>query len=138
MKIGDVAKATGLTVKSIRYYHDIGLVKGRRDMNGYRDYQTSHVEALSFIQHCRTLGFTLDDCRALLDLKLNQSRQAKDVKALAKQHLSAISDKISQLQILEQQLSHLVHDCEGGEQPNCAILTGLSQEFAISQQHKKS
>ncbi|MCL1125614.1 MerR family DNA-binding protein [Shewanella surugensis] len=137
MKIGAVAKATGLTVKSIRYYHDIGLVKGRRDLNGYRDYQASHVQALSFIHHCRTLGFTLDDCRALLDLKLNQSRQAEDVKALAKLHLSAISDKIFQLQILEHQLSHLVHDCEGGEQPNCAILTGLSQEVAVSQRYKK-
>ncbi|WP_299493762.1 MerR family DNA-binding protein [uncultured Shewanella sp.] len=125
MKIGEVAKATGLTVKSIRYYHDIGLVTGQRNINGYREYNDAHVEALSFIHHCRTLGFALDDCRALLDLKINQARHAKDVKALATQHLNAISEKITQLQILEMQLSSLVHDCEGGEQPNCAILTGL-------------
>lgn len=138
MKIGHVAKATGLSVKSIRYYHDIGLVKGQRGSNGYREYNPSHVEALSFIHHCRSLGFTLDDCRALLDLKINQSRHAKDVKTLAKQHLTAISDKIVQLQILEQQLSHLVHDCEGGEQPNCAILTGLSKEISTTFQRQKT
>ncbi|WP_298769129.1 MerR family DNA-binding protein [uncultured Shewanella sp.] len=139
MKIGHVAKTTGLSVKSIRYYHDIGLVKGQRGTNGYREYTSSHVDALSFVHHCRSLGFTLDDCRALLDLKMDQSRQARDVKALAKQHLTAISNKIAQLTILEEQLSHLVHDCEGGEQPNCAILTGLSQEIPTTQQpHQKT
>ncbi|WP_299010003.1 MerR family DNA-binding protein, partial [uncultured Shewanella sp.] len=138
MKIGHVAKATGLSIKSIRYYHDIGLVKGQRGANGYREYAPSHVEALSFIHHCRSLGFTLDDCRALLDLKMNQSRHAEDVKVLAKQHLTTISDKIRQLQILEQQLKHLIHDCEGGEQANCAILTGLSQEISATDQLQKT
>ena len=127
MKIGDVAKATGLTVKSIRYYHDIGLVEGKRGDNGYRDYQQSHIDALSFIHQCRVLGFSLEDCRALLDLKMDHSRHARDVKRLAKQHLTAIENKIDQLHILAQQLSQLVDDCEGGEQADCAILTGLSQ-----------
>ncbi|GIU10213.1 MULTISPECIES: Cu(I)-responsive transcriptional regulator [unclassified Shewanella] len=127
MKIGEVAKLTGLSVKSIRYYHDIGLVLGQRGDNGYREYNQDSIEALQFIQHCRALGFALEDCKALLELQNNHSRNAADVKAVATHHLQDIENRISQLGILRDQLAQLIHDCQGGEQPNCAILTGLKQ-----------
>ncbi|GIU44472.1 MerR family transcriptional regulator [Shewanella sairae] len=127
MKIGEVAKLTGLSVKSIRYYHDIGLVVGQRGENGYREYSLKSVESLEFIQHCRALGFTLEDCKALLELQNNTSRNAADVKAVASHHLQDIESRIEQLTVLKQQLSQFIHDCQGGNQPNCAILTGLSK-----------
>ncbi|MGS0730758.1 MerR family DNA-binding protein, partial [Shewanella sp. 0m-11] len=107
MKIGEVAKLTGLSVKSIRYYHDIGLVMGQRGDNGYREYSDSAVNALQFIQHCRALGFALEDCKALLELQNNTSRNAADVKELASHHLQDIELRISQLNILREQLSQL-------------------------------
>ncbi|BAJ03066.1 MerR family DNA-binding protein [Shewanella violacea] len=127
MKIGEVAKKTGLTVKSIRYYHDIGLICATRGENGYREYDKPQIDSLRFIGHCRDLGFSLDDCRSLLDLKLNQDRDAEDVKRLAKTHLEMVSDRITKLQALESQLNHLIKDCRGGHQPDCAILSGLSE-----------
>ncbi|MCG9730826.1 Cu(I)-responsive transcriptional regulator [Shewanella sp. Isolate13] len=128
MKIGEVAKLTGLSVKRIRYYHDIGLVLGLRGDNGYREYSQSSIEALLFIQHCRTLGFALEECKTLLELQNNSDRNAADVKALAMHHLQDIETRITQLSNLREQLAQLIHDCQGGEQPNCAILTGLSQK----------
>ncbi|MCL1147016.1 MerR family DNA-binding protein [Shewanella sp. 10N.261.52.F9] len=127
MKIGEVAKLTGLSVKSIRYYHDIGLVVGQRGDNGYREYTQKAVESLEFIQHCRALGFTLDDSKALLELQNNTARNAADVKALAEHHLQDIETRITQLSTLKAQLGALIHDCQGGNQPNCAILSGLSK-----------
>ena len=127
MKIGEVAKKTGLSVKSIRYYHDIGLICAARGENGYREYDQPQIDALNFISHSRDLGFSLDDCRSLLDLKLNQDRDAEDVKRLAKTHLDMVSDRITKLQALESQLKHLIKDCRGGHQPDCAILSGLSE-----------
>ncbi|MCL1139051.1 Cu(I)-responsive transcriptional regulator [Shewanella pneumatophori] len=127
MKIGEVAKLTGLSVKSIRYYHDIGLVVGQRGDNGYREYNQKSVESLEFIQHCRALGFTLDDSKALLELQNNTARNAADVKALAEHHLQDIETRISQLTELKAQLATLIHGCQGGNQPDCAILTGLSK-----------
>ncbi|MFT5788100.1 MAG: MerR family copper efflux transcriptional regulator [Shewanella sp.] len=126
MQIGEVAKLTDLSVKSIRYYHDIGLVEGRKNDNGYREYSQIEVDALCFIQHCRALGFTLEDCKALLDLQQNTRRNAADVKTLAQHHLDDIEQRIDQLSHLKQQLQHLIKDCLGGSQPNCAILKGLS------------
>lgn len=127
MKIGEVAKKTGLSVKSIRYYHDIGLICAARGENGYREYDKPQVDSLNFISHSRDLGFSLDDCRSLLDLKLNQDRDAEDVKRLAKTHLEMVSERITKLQALESQLKHLIKDCRGGHQPDCAILSGLSE-----------
>ncbi|PHQ74583.1 MAG: heavy metal-responsive transcriptional regulator [Shewanella sp.] len=127
MKIGEVAKKTGLSVKSIRYYHDIGLICAARGENGYREYDKPQIDSLNFISHSRDLGFSLDDCRSLLDLKLNQDRDAEDVKRLAKTHLDMVSDRITKLQALESQLKHLIKDCRGGHQPDCAILSGLSE-----------
>ena len=127
MKIGEVAKKTGLSVKSIRYYHDIGLICAARGENGYREYDKPQIDSLNIISHSRDLGFSLDDCRSLLDLKLNQDRDAEDVKRLAKTHLDMVSDRITKLQALESQLKHLIKDCRGGHQPDCAILSGLSE-----------
>ncbi|MCL1052097.1 MerR family DNA-binding protein [Shewanella abyssi] len=126
MKIGEVAKLTDLSVKSIRYYHDISLVEGRKNDNGYREYSQKEVDSLGFIQHCRALGFTLEDCKALLDLQQNTDRNAADVKALAQHHLDDIEQKIDKLSNLSRQLRHLIKDCKGGKQPNCAILNGLN------------
>ncbi|WP_299787884.1 MerR family DNA-binding protein [uncultured Shewanella sp.] len=126
MKIGEVAKETGLSVKSIRYYHDIGLICATRGDNGYREYGKSQVESLKFVHHCRELGFSLDDCRSLLVLKLNLARDAGDVKELAKAHLERVSERIVKLQALESQLKHLVEECRGGKQPDCSIISSLS------------
>ncbi|MBW8182390.1 MerR family DNA-binding protein [Shewanella nanhaiensis] len=126
MKIGEVAKLTGLSVKSIRYYHNIELVTALRGENGYREYAQPQLDSLKFINHCRELGFSLEDCRSLLQLKQNNLRDAEDVKSLAKAHLKQVSDRIIKLQTLETQLAHLVKSCHGGQQPDCAILKGLS------------
>lgn len=126
IKIGEVAKQTGLSVKSIRYYHDIGLVCAERDANGYRSYNDAQIEELHFLHHCRELGFALEDCRTLLSLKSDKSRSAEDVKQIANIHLQEVNRRIAQLNSLKQQLSELIHACAGGEQPECAILKGLS------------
>ncbi|MGI1945969.1 Cu(I)-responsive transcriptional regulator [Shewanella glacialipiscicola] len=126
MKIGEVAKQTGLSVKSIRYYHDIGLVCAERNQAGYRVYRHSDIEALKFVHQCRDLGFSLEDCKSLLGLKGNKSRNAEDVKQLTRTHLAYVEQQISKLQQLRAQLQHMVTQCQGGEQPHCAIIDSLS------------
>lgn len=131
MKIGEVAKRTGLSVKSIRYYHDIGLVCGQKNAAGYRLYREQDIESLKFIHQCRDLGFSLEDCKMLLELKNSPSRKAQDVKQVASRHLEFVTDKIAQLQGLQHQLQLMVNQCQGGKQPHCAIIEGLSKEKSI-------
>ncbi|MEL4271352.1 MerR family transcriptional regulator [Shewanella xiamenensis] len=126
MKIGEVAKYTGLSVKSIRYYHDIGLVCGERNEAGYRVYRHRDIESLKFVHQCRDLGFSLEDCKLLLGLRNNDSRNAEDVKQLTRNHLAYVEDQIGKLQNLRSQLQQMVSECQGGEQPHCAIIDSLN------------
>ena len=68
MNIGDVSARSGLTAKTIRYYEDIGLVSPLRDTNGYRAFREKELHKLAFLSRARSLGFTIEDCRALLAL----------------------------------------------------------------------
>lgn len=128
MKIGEVAKHTGLSVKSIRYYHDIGLVCGERNEAGYRVYRHRDIESLKFVHQCRDLGFSLEDCKLLLGLRNNDSRNAEDVKQLTRNHLAYVEDQIGKLQNLRSQLQQMVSECQGGEQPHCAIIDNLNHQ----------
>lgn len=126
MNIGDAATHSGLPAKTIRYYEDIGLVAPGRAGNGYRDFSDTDLHKLAFVQRARSLGFSIEECRALLSLYDDRDRASADVKALAKSHLKQIEEKIAGLQAMQKTLGNLVHKCHGDDRPDCPILDGLS------------
>ncbi|MHA3978986.1 Cu(I)-responsive transcriptional regulator [Halovulum sp. GXIMD14794] len=126
MNIGEVAERSGLPPKTIRYYEDIGLVRPLRHENGYRDFREQDLHKLAFLGRARALGFSIEDCRTLLDLYEDETRESAQVKTLAQQHLRAIDEKIAQLQSMRETLSHLVDACHGDHRPDCPILSDLS------------
>ena len=126
MNIGQAADASGLPAKTIRYYEDVGLVSPGRRGNGYRDYDAADVHKLRFLARARSLGFTLEDCRALLTLWGDQDRASADVKALAQEHLTAVQRKIGELRSLQSTLEHLVDACHGDDRPDCPIIDDLA------------
>ena len=128
MNIGDAAKATGLSSKTIRYYESIDLITADRMENGYRSYTEAHVHKLRFVQRARGLGFSIDDCRALLSLYEDKHRASAEVKNIAQKHLEDIEGKIRELQDLQETLSHLIEHCAGDHRPDCPIMDGLSGE----------
>ena len=126
MNIGDAAKQSGLPAKTIRYYEDIALVVPGRTGNGYRSYSQSDVHKLQFVQRARGLGFSVEDCRALLSLYEDDNRASADVKAIAVGHLDAIEKKIAELKALHKTLKHLVDHCHGDQRPHCPIIDDLA------------
>ncbi|MCF6273437.1 MAG: Cu(I)-responsive transcriptional regulator [Rhodobacteraceae bacterium] len=126
MNIGDASTQSGLPAKTIRYYEDIGLVSPGRGQNGYRRFSDSDLHKLAFVQRARSLGFSIEECRALLSLYDDRERVSADVKALARSHLAQIEEKISGLQAMQKTLSELVDKCHGDERPDCPILDGLA------------
>lgn len=125
MNIGDVSARTGLPAKTIRYYEDIGLVTPQRATNGYREFRESDAHKLAFLGNARGLGFSIQDCRALLTLWEDRSRASGDVRQIAKDHLAEIETKIAGLQAMRATLSELVQACAGDDRPDCPILKGL-------------
>lgn len=126
MKIGEVARETGLSVKTLRYYHDIGLVAPPRGDNGYRAYGRHQLAQLHFVARCKSLGFSLEQCATLLALNGSERRTAGEVKAMATEQLSQVRDKLDQLSSLERRLSGLVGGCPGGVGAQCSILDSLN------------
>ncbi len=126
MNIGDAAAQSGLSAKTIRYYEDIALIKPDRAGNGYRDFSVDHLHKLAFVQRARSLGFTVEECRALLSLYEDRDRASADVKTMARRHLGQIGEKIEALQTMQATLSNLVDKCHGDDRPDCPILDGLA------------
>ncbi len=127
MNIGEVSERAGLPSKTIRYYEDIGLVQPLRSDNGYRAFRESDVHKLAFLGRARTLGFSIEDCRTLVGLYEGETRESAQVKAIAKEHLAAIDNKIAQLKSMRETLSDLVEACKGDHRPDCPILKDLAQ-----------
>ena len=127
MNIGLAAKRSGLPAKTIRFYEESGLITpARRSDNGYRDYSDADVHKLGFLQRARSLGFSLEDCRALLALYEDRSRASADVKQLALGHIAEIDAKLAALEEMRSTLGALVDACHGDDRPDCPILTSLA------------
>ncbi len=127
MNISEIAARTGLPPKTIRYYEEIGLITPDRGENGYRVFDDRHLHKLAFLGRARTLGFSIEDCRALMALYEDDTRASADVKAIARQHLAQVTDKIAQLQAMADTLSHLIDCCAGDTRPDCPILNDLAR-----------
>lgn len=127
MNIKNASLDSGLPVKTIRYYDQIGLINPVRDHNGYRDFHDTDLHKLTFVAQARSLGFTIEDCRALLALYEDDARESADVKRIANQHLQQIQAKISKLNTMSDTLSHLINACAGDGRPDCPILDNFGK-----------
>ena len=125
MNIGEVAKMAELPIKTIRYYEEIGFIQPKRGANGYRSFRESDVHKLAFLGRARSLGFSIEDCRALMQLYENDTRASADVKQIAQEHLARIDAKVKELQAMRNTLSHLIDACAGDDRPTCPILSDL-------------
>ena len=126
MNIGEAAKLSGLSDKTLRYYESIGLIESERSANGYRDYQERQIRELCFLASARKVGFTIDECKTLLELFRNQNRHSKQVKHFVLDKLRHIDEQIQNLQTMKSSLQELASQCQGNEDSSCAIIEGLS------------
>lgn len=138
MNIGQAAKSSGLSAKMIRYYESIGLLQAAtRTDSGYRLYGKDDLHTLAFIKRSRDLGFSLEEVGKLLTLWQDRDRASADVKALARQHIVELNQKIEELAGLRDTLQDLVEHCQGDHRPDCPILKNLeSGECCASKQPK--
>ncbi|MGR3839913.1 MAG: Cu(I)-responsive transcriptional regulator [Cognatishimia sp.] len=127
MNISQVSRAAKLPVKTIRYYEDIGFISPDRDTNGYRNFSENDLHKLAFVGRARSLGFKIEDCRALLALYEDQGRASADVKQLAQSHLTQIDEKIAGLKSMRDTLATLITSCAGDARPDCPILNDLGK-----------
>lgn len=112
MKIGQLAKAVGCTVETVRFYEQQGLLPPvERTTNNFRCYGTEHLERLSFIRYCRSLDISLDEIKQLLNLDQNSPYQHQEVIKLLNHHIKDITKRIHELDHLRMRLIELRGEC---------------------------
>lgn len=127
LTIGDLAKATGTKVETIRYYEQIGLLpEPARTTSNYRAYDEEHLNRLSFVRRARDLGFSLDQIRDLLGLADQTDRSCEAVDAIARQHLREVERKIIDLTALRDELAEIIERCNHGTVAECRIIGALA------------
>lgn len=126
MVIGQAAKLSGLSIKTIRYYESVGLITVGRRSNGYREYSSETVTQLRLLQRSRSVGFTLNESRALLVLLHNDKRHSAEVKQKVEGKIDQIDQQIQDLQHMKDTLETLSSRCSDNESAECQILTDLS------------
>ena len=133
MNIGEAARASGVSTKTIRYYEAAGLIgTAERTGGGYRVYTQENVHVLRFIKRARDLGFSIERIRRLLDLWQDKSRASRDVKRLALDHIADIAAKIAAMSTVRDAVQELADKCEGNDRPECPILHDLEGSAPIS------
>lgn len=107
-KIGEVSKILNLSIRTIRYYEEIGLLNSiRRVEHGKRVYTDEEIRRLKFIKKLKLLGLSLSE---MLDLESIYKVHKTNTKVLQKlitlltEHANKTDDRIRQLQILKKEI----------------------------------
>lgn len=134
MKIGELARRTGCEVETIRYYERAGLLPAPpRSEGNYRHYGDQDAERLSFIRHCRSLGMSLDDVRALQHFQAKPELACDEINAMLDRHLQKTETQIQVLQHLQAQLKTLRDACHSRlTARQCGILQNLQSAASSS------
>lgn len=115
LTIGELSRAAGVKIPTIRYYERIDLLPpGVRDEGNRRRYGQKAVQRLTFIRRARELGFDVDAIRELLRMEEDPRLPANDLATAARSHLNAVRARLARLVALEEELSRIAENVRCG------------------------
>lgn len=100
MTISEVAKRSGLSTDTVRYYEKQGLLNSyiSRRGNNYRHYDEAVIERLLLIKQTKLAGFTLSEIQVLFEKWSNNTLSQEDIESIILSKLEAIENRITELQ----------------------------------------
>lgn len=108
MRIGQVAEATGVSTKALRFYEREGLLaETERTASGYRDYQQSAVDRVAFVKRAQAAGLTLRQIGEILAVRDGGRAPCTHVAALVDERLGEIDGRLRELRRVRQHLRDL-------------------------------
>lgn len=132
LTIGQLARACDTSVDTIRYYERERLLpRPQRAPSRYRLYEPQAVVRLRFIRQAKGLGFSLDEIRELLALRVDRTKTCGDVRMRARAKIAEIDARIGDLARMKGALDRLATACSGsGPTSECPILDALEAGVA--------
>lgn len=124
--IGQLAKLTGNTVVTLRYYERLGLLpEVKRSQGGFRLYPETIIPRFQFIANAKAVGFDLTEIKELFQLQSTKAA-SQSVKLKTQEKIRCIEDKITTLTAMKNALSQWERACDGKVPiDECPILTNL-------------
>ncbi|MEF2967188.1 MerR family transcriptional regulator [Paenibacillus sp. M1] len=109
MKIGELSKSTGASIRSLRYYEQQGLISSRRLDNGYRDYYSLTVEQVKTIQFYLQLGLTTEQISGFLNCVMT-SKEAfcEQIMPIYRSKLKEIDEQLALLTSIKSNLEERI------------------------------
>lgn len=115
--IGQLARAAGVPITTLRYYERAGLVRPTtRAENQYRLYAGQALQVVRFIRAAQAAGLTLADVRTLLALHSGDLALCKDVQPLIAKRLTEVSQRVKELRHIQRVLQSFLATCRAQEQ----------------------
>ncbi len=135
-KIGEAARRANVNKETVRYYEKRGLIPEpdrRRSADwsrpGYRIFTKRHIDQIKFIKRAQELGFTLNEIKELLELRMDDGTTCSEIKQEARHKYKDVLEKIEDLQRIKATLVDLIDSCDGeGPKGACPILEALEGE----------
>src|SRR6266851_2407976 len=118
MKIGELARRSGLATTALRYYENAGLLpESRRTASGYRAYDADALPRLAFIRAAQAVGLTVAEIREVIAIRDAGAAPCAHVLTLIQRRRAEVRSRIRELQELERDL-RLLADLGAGVDPS--------------------
>lgn len=127
MKIGQLAKISGCSIQTIRYYEKEGLLNPpSRSEGNFRLYDEQALKELEFVKHCRSLDIPLSDIKTLIDLKHRPKESCSSINDLIAKQLDLVNQRIKELKALKSELQIMKKACSSyNTVEKCGIMKTL-------------
>ena len=128
--IGTLAKLSEVNIETVRFYEKKGILpKPIRKPSGYRSYTDNDLKRLNFILMAKTHGFTLNEIKELLELRVDPESTCEDVRIKAREKIEIVKVKIKELNRIKNALIKLEVSChDSGPVDECPILLEFEKE----------
>lgn len=108
MRIGELARRSGVPATALRYYEQLGLLPAPgRTESGYRSYTGEALDRLAFIRSAQAVGLTLSEVRQVLGIRDAGEAPCRVVTELIDRRHADVRARIAELRTLERELQHL-------------------------------
>ena len=117
MRIGELAKRSGVSVQALRFYEREGVLSDPvRSESGYRIYGPDQIKRLTFIKQAKALGLSLAEIRRILQLRDKRHMPCTEVVAIAKQHIAQVEVEMRRLRAYRSKLARTLALWKAGKQ----------------------
>jgi len=130
MRIGELAHRAAVNIQTIRFYERKGLLpEPSRNSSGYRSYEKSDLDRVTFIKRNQELGFTLEEIKQILYLHRvvaamtfplhHKPRELSAIIAIGRERLETINQRICTLRAMELRLTSILYQLEAATVATC-------------------